>query len=105
MEVTDFRHIAVLSETLSGTAFVTDRSGVTTISKEGITRFVASPVKAAEPTGAGDAFAGGVVGHEVTRASFSSAVNAGLALAALTVCSSSSSGILPLSQHGRVHTL
>jgi len=83
-----------------GATFVTDTKGVFVEFGRERLRFEATDVEALDPTGAGDAFAGGVIGRSIDGASLASSVNWGLALAALTVATASSHGMLRISQAG-----
>lgn len=88
---------------VGGTVFVTDRSGVWVVSSENVSRFASAPIQAIDPTGGGDAFAGGVLGRYLTDGDLRTCVNVGLALAGVAVSSLSSRGVLALSQTGFVH--
>ena len=81
-----------------GTTFITDSSGVRVLSHDVNCRFDASNVRAVDPTGGGDSFAGATLSRRLTGATLDDSVNTGLALAALTVCSFSSDGLLQLLQ-------
>jgi len=96
----DLRLQSSIERAVTGSCFVTDRRGVTVLAGDSWARFEAPPTDAIDPTGGGDAFAGGLVGCMMSGFDLASAVNSGLAMANVAVSSASSNGILRLSQGG-----